>query len=165
MAGHSGRGALGLMAWPADLPTDAQVRLHRVALVFELEFAVALPALLRTCHVWLVDSPSNTSAANRIWTGEQDGPPPAPAQATLKPRLSTFLLPKTTPEAALATALDLVEDHHDESGAGPAVSEVLIIGMPLSAAVVAILAHWGYTEVQGVSMGTLALRPSRRADE
>lgn len=130
--------------------------LDRVAVVFDPTFAAALPALLDTCHVWLVDSPENTAAARRHWA-EHPRKPGEPADL-LATELSTFKQMGPTPEAALDAVLELVEDHHGEFSGGPEVREVLIAGTPVTDGMAATLDEWGYVARTGLPEGTLASR-------
>ena len=59
------------------------------------------------------------------------------------------------PEQALDMALELVEDHHGEFAHDPPLSEVLIVGLDPTNAVLGVLREWGFIEIQSSVEGLL----------
>lgn len=126
---------------------------HRVAVVFDQAFQTSVPSLACRCHVWLVDSAENTAAAQEYWRQNTIG------SDDLTSGVTTFARVHNLPNEALASALELVEDHHGELVQAPPLGQVLVIGLDSTERVRAVLEDWGYSDVKTTDEGLLATRP------
>jgi hypothetical protein len=124
-------------------------RHHRVAIVFDEHASTLLLALADRCHVWLVESEENAKAAQSYWARSRA------EDSELASGVTTFARGAGMPEQALDMALELVEDHHGEFAHDPPLSEVLIVGLDPTNAVLGVLREWGFIEIQSSVEGLL----------
>ena len=125
---------------------------HWVAVVFDEDARNFLTSLAQRCHVWLVASDKNTDSARLYWDRA------APVEDALASGVTVFERKEGQPAAALATVLELIEDHHGEFAHDPPLNEVLIVGLEPRDAVLAVLCEWGYVDITAVPLGILATR-------
>jgi hypothetical protein len=117
-----------------------------VAIAFGNYASTELESLARRMHVWVVGTPQNRTAAEAFWQ-KSPGAPPSEAGIT------TFTSgPNVEPLERLPSLLDTVEQHH------PALSRIELYGIERSAAVLAVLAAFGFSSIASVSGGFRACR-------
>ncbi|MFK7739555.1 MAG: hypothetical protein AB8H80_04460 [Planctomycetota bacterium] len=96
---------------------------HRVFLIFG-ELGEDLWSLSRECHVWLMSSPGNDAAAERVWS--RDDEPYTPECG-----VTTFRCDDDSP-AELLRMLVTVDQHHDEHSVDVPWSAIHVRGFQLS---------------------------------
>ncbi len=125
---------------------------HRVAVVFDEHAGAWLAALAARCHVWLVASEENQKAAQDGWQTA------GPVADDLASGVTTFTREAQRADEALASVLELVEDHHGEFAHDPPVDEILVVGLEPTDAVSSVLRDWGYTSIHIDAEGLSARR-------
>jgi hypothetical protein len=112
---------------------------HTVAIVLKADFGEAVLDLARRQHVWLVESPVNTAAANSFWNSDTSTGDP------LASGITTFKRPPGTVHEALAVIVESVDEHHGEYAHDPSVDRLLVYGVGLDADVQECLSEWGFS--------------------
>jgi hypothetical protein len=125
---------------------------HRVFLVVDREYGERLSELARTGPVWIVDTPNNRVAAQRIWAIR--------ATSTHLDGVTTF---KTgddcSCEDALINELDTIDLHHGTYSANPPYTVLEVIGAVMSERLTTELAEFGFDEFEATAEGFRAVRP------
>ncbi len=125
---------------------------YRVYMVLNREYGDRLFDLARTGPVWIVDTPLNRTAAQRIWTvdpnrGHLDG-------------VTTFETgDDSSPEDSLINELDTIDLHHGTYSADPPYTVLEVIGAGMSERVKTGLSEFGFNEFQSTTEGFRAVRP------
>jgi hypothetical protein len=122
---------------------------HRVAIVLDPDYGERVIALARECHVWLVHSALNDTAAATVWRDSSG--------YSLEEGITTFT-PAETPQASFVVVLDLVEVHHGENEHDPPVSVLDVIGLEPSAAAIDELDAYGFRDIETSKNGFVARR-------
>jgi hypothetical protein len=104
-----------------------------VRVVVDREFGERLEALPRAVPVWIVDSPANTAAAQRI--REEYSDPNAAGITTFRAYLGK------SPERLFLSVIATVDLHHGESSQDPPYTAIEVIGGAPTAAIHARLAE------------------------
>ncbi len=118
-----------------------------VAIVLVPDFATEVEALVRQMPVWLIDTPPNRAAAERLWRGS--------------PALDLTLFSATAGESAeevCAGIIGTVELHHGPHSRDPPCEAIEVIGATVSPLVRAALSAEGYPLVAERLGGFVATR-------
>jgi len=127
-----------------------------VALVLEPEFGERLFGLAARVPVWIVDTPTNHTAAQTYWV-EHPGQPHTEGVTTFKVERSA------SPEAWCAEVLSDIDLHHGESSHDPAYSAVEVFGTTLTAALREGFKDYGMAEFEERPGGFVAKKATAAA--
>jgi len=107
------------------------------------EYEIAeLESLATQMHVWVVGTPRNRFAAEAFWKKITKGEPRSGVGVT------TFISgPNVEPTERLPSLLETVREHH------PALDRIVLYGIDRSAAVLGVLAIFGFRSTTSVSGG------------
>jgi hypothetical protein len=123
---------------------------HRVAIVVDPAFGARLDALAERLHVWVADTPTNRSAAERLWRLH----PPTGTSRDLERGVTTFNVePSHSPEQWCAAIVGTVDEHHGGFAHNPPVSELEVYGAPPTPEVRAAFAAYGFDEIAATPGG------------
>jgi hypothetical protein len=128
---------------------------HQVAIIFEAEYGDKVADLAERMHVWVVDTPPNRSAAERLW---QSNPEPR-----MDAGVTTFADSGASLDAQFDELITLVEDHHGWYAHQPPVTMIRCIGVPLTARVRESLSVYGYDSIVQQADCFIAIRPLEAA--
>jgi len=125
---------------------------YRVFVVVDREYGERLSELARTGPVWIVDTPNNRAAAQKIWAAD--------ANRSHLEGVTTF---KTgddcSCEDTLINELDTIDLHHGSYSADPPYTVLEVIGAVMSERVKTELSQFGFGEFQATAEGFRAMRP------
>jgi len=125
---------------------------YRVFVVVDREYGERLSDLARTDPVWIVDTPNNRAAAQKIWAVH--------ANRSHLDGVTTF---KTgddcSREDTLINELDTIDLHHGTYSANPPYTVLEVIGVVMSERVKAELSEFGFDEFEATAEGFRATRP------
>ena len=124
---------------------------YRVFLVLEKECGEHLRELLRTGPVWVVDTPTNRVAAQKIWAERPDG--------THLEGVTTFKSSADCAEDALLEQLGTIDLQHGPYSADPPYTVLECIGASATERLKRELGQYGFNEFQPTSTGFRAIRP------
>jgi hypothetical protein len=127
-----------------------------VVVVVDREYGERLCELARRGAVWIIDTPVNHAAAQKIWNecpnaGHLDG-------------VTVFKSEASTTENALLDELDTIDVHHGSYSADPPYTVLEVIGTLLTERVKAELGQYGFDEFYSTRTGFRAVRPVRVAE-
>jgi hypothetical protein len=124
---------------------------YRVGLVLHEDYSSGLPDLAGRMPVWVVDTPSNRKAAQRIWASR-------PGQSHLT-GLTTFKVAadSSAVERCLGE-LGTIDLHHGEYSASPPYSELEVFGVALTEDVKRGFIEAGFTRFEVTEDGFIAFR-------
>lgn len=126
-----------------------------VRVVVDPEFGERLEALPRAVPVWIVESPGNTAAAQRIREEYSD-----PCDAGI----TTFrAYPGTSPERLFLGELATIDLHHGELSQTPPYTAIEVIGCAPTAAIHARLAEFGLAVERFTEEGFVASCEARQS--
>ncbi len=125
---------------------------HRVLVILDREYGDRLANLDCSGPVWIVDTPRNRKAAEKIWTvkpkvAHLDG------VTTFKIDISDSL------EANLIDEMDTIDLHHGIHSSDPAYTILEIIGTQATERIKAELARYDFHEFLATDQGFVAKRP------
>jgi hypothetical protein len=124
---------------------------YRVFVVLDREYGESLSELAASGPVWIVDTPTNRDAAQRIWTAD-------PNRSHLDGITTFKTADASSPETALIEQLDTIDLHHGTYSANPPYTVLEIIGTTISERTRAELSQFGFDQFQGTAEGFRALR-------
>jgi hypothetical protein len=134
---------------------------YRVRVVVDASFGERLATLPAHDPVWIIDSPSNTPVAHRLWK-ERPAANHLTGITTFKPRSAS------SPEDELLAQLNTIDLHHGQYSANPPYSIIEVIGCPPSERVRAAFAEFGFGVDSISSDGFIAIyhdiQPGAAAD-
>jgi hypothetical protein len=122
-----------------------------VFVVVDKQYGERLRELVRTGPVWVVDTPTNRSAAEKLWAERPD--------ASHLEGVTIYKSSATSPEDALLEELDTIDLHHGAYSADPPYTILEAIGASATEKVKAELAHYGFNQIFPTSAGFRAIRP------
>jgi hypothetical protein len=98
---------------------------YRVFVVVDREYGERLSELARTGPVWVVDTPNNRAAAQKIWAVD--------ANRSHLNGVTTFKTGEDcSPEDTLINELDTIDLHHGTYSANPPYTVLEVIGAVMS---------------------------------
>lgn len=125
---------------------------YPVTVILDRAYGERLLALPVGTAVWIVDTPPNRAAAQRLW-----------AQHTSDSHLDGVTTFKTREEASaeemLLGKLDTIDLHHGTYSAQPPYTVVEVIGAAITERVKAAMSAFGFTDFQTTALGFRAVRP------
>lgn len=122
---------------------------HRLFIVLEQEFGDRLLELNRSGPVWIVDTPVNRAAAERVWSAN-------PNCAHLD-GVTTFKIDVShSAEDNLINELDTIDLHHGIYSANPVSTILEVIGIQPSQRIKDELSQYGFSEFQLRETGFIA---------
>jgi hypothetical protein len=128
--------------------TDA----YRVVVVLDREYGDRLSALAKAGPVWIVDTPLNRSAAQKIWAVD--------ANRSHLDGVTTFKTgDDNSPEDSLLNELDTIDLHHGTYSADPPYTVLEVVGAEINERVKTGLSEFGFNEFQTTANGFRAVRP------
>src|SRR5437016_5660708 len=115
---------------------------YQVSLVLDPDAGVALDGIAADGPTWVLHSPANRAACERLWrAGREAG---APLDLTL------FTSPvHVDTEAEWGCILDNLETHHGQDSHVPPLESIRVIGASVSFAARRVLATYGYEVLAG----------------
>ena len=123
-----------------------------VIVVVDREYGERLPELTISGPVWIVDSPANRSAAQKIWSE-------LPNQNHLDGVTVFKSSEDRSAEDSLLDQLDTIDLHHGTYSADPPYTVLESVGVPESERIRKELARFGFNEIHAKSTGFRAVRP------
>jgi hypothetical protein len=124
---------------------------YRVFVVLDREYAERLSEVAAAGPVWIVDTPTNRAAAQRIWAAD-------PNRSHLDGITTFKTADESSPETALIEQLDTIDLHHGTYSASPPYTVLEIIGTTISERTQAELSRFGFDQFQGTAEGFRAVR-------
>ena len=125
---------------------------YRVFIVLDREYGDRLSELARSGPVWIVDTPLNRAAAQKIWTVDVN-------RSHLE-GVTTFKMGDgSSPQDAFINELDTIDLHHGTYSADPPYTVLEVIGTPISERIKAELSRFGFDEFQATVEGFHTVRP------
>lgn len=125
---------------------------YKVYVVVEREFGEKLSKLATGVPVWIVDTPLNTAAAQRLRKGRK-------TEDHLS-GITTFKGSESlSAEDLLVSQLDAIDLHHGTYSASPPYTILEVFGVPLGDRIKAELSEFGFNEFDITSTGFCAVRP------
>jgi hypothetical protein len=138
--------------WMLHRPEKRNATQHAVAIVVDRDFSTRLNDLAEWVHVWVIDTPENRVATERVW--ERTG-----RQYSFERGVTTFISNiSDEPERNAAGILATVEEHHGVERHDPPCCRIEVFGAKPEASVRAAFEAWGYTELKPTAGGFVALR-------
>jgi hypothetical protein len=125
---------------------------YKVYIVVDREFGERLNMLEKGVPVWIVDTPANKAAAQRVWQKLPD-----PDHLTGVTTFRAFA-PATSSELLLAE-IDTIDLHHGTYSADPPYTVLEVIGAPLTEEIRNSLSVYGFSEFTETAAGFTAMRP------
>jgi len=123
---------------------------RRVRIILDPDFGERLALLPPGEPAWVVESQLNTPAAERLWRER-------PAESHLS-GVTTFRPGRQPPEDGFIDLFPTVDLHHGRHSTDRPYDGVQVHGVPLSPAVRAALAEFGFTEFRPTADGFVATR-------
>lgn len=140
------------MPTPTSAPTPPNPSvIHSVALVVDRAFGDRLSALARRLHVWVVDSPLNRPARDRVWSESPE--------YVLESGATIFADDGNAPDLLAARILGDVELHHGQYSHSPPLSRIELYGTRLTPALQDALHDLGFASFEDTADGFIAVRP------
>jgi len=125
---------------------------YRVFVVVDREYRERLGKLAQTARVWIVDTPTNRTVAQKIWAAN-------PSRSHLD-GLTTFKFGEaSSSEDILINELDAIDLHHGLYSANPPYTVLEVIGTGITARLKAELSDFGFDDFQETDQGFRAMRP------
>jgi hypothetical protein len=123
---------------------------HCVFVVVDREYGERVCELVRTGPVWVVDTPTNRSAAQKVWAERPD--------ASHLEGVTTFKSEASSPEDVLIRELDTIDLHHGVYSADPQYTILEVVGASVTERVKTELAQYGFDEFCATATGFRAIR-------
>ena len=125
---------------------------YKVYVVVDRAFGERLDMLEKGVPVWIVDTPTNKTAAQRVWQRLPD--------ANHLTGVTTFSDSGSATSAELLLAeIDTIDLHHGTYSADPPYTVLEVIGTPLTGEIKDALSAYGFDEFRENSRGFTATRP------
>jgi hypothetical protein len=124
---------------------------YGVFVVVDREYGERLCELARRGAVWIIDTPLNHAAAQKIWSERPN--------ANHLEGVTTFKSVASSPENALLNELDTIDLHHGSYSADPPYTVLEVIGASVTESVKAELRQYGFDEFCSTATGFRAVRP------
>lgn len=124
---------------------------YRISVVVDREYGAQLADLAQTGPVWIVDTPPNRAAAERIWAA-------APRLSHLQGVTTFKFAPESSDQDILMSQLNTIDLHHSEYSSDPPYTILEIIGTHLTSRLKAELSEFGFHEFEETSYGFRAVR-------
>lgn len=126
-------------------------RIYKVIVILIPDFGERLSALPVGVPVWIVDTPTNTSVAHRLWKE-------SPSENHLT-GITTFKFdPNSSHEDILLDEMGTIDLHHGPFSANPPYMQIQVLGTAITDIVRQALAHYGFDEFEEVADGFEATR-------
>jgi hypothetical protein len=123
---------------------------YKVVVVVDPVFGNRLSDITRGVPVWIVDTPVNRAAAERMWAQR-------PGESHLT-GITIFKAPADSGEEALLAEIDTIDLHHRAYSASPPYSILEVIGASLTDRIKNKLRKYGFEEFHSSSRGFIAVR-------
>ncbi len=124
---------------------------YRVFVVVDRDYSEHLAELAQNGPVWIVDTPANRTAAQKVWAGD-------PSRNRLD-GITTFKFPEdSSSEDILIDELDTIDLHHGTYSANPPYTIVEVIGTALSHKIKGKFAEFGVDQFEPTALGFRAVR-------
>jgi hypothetical protein len=142
---------------PCDqMESEANERVHGVAIVVDEDFGDRLSTLASRLHVWLIDTPMNRAAASAVWQNGVHG-------QSLETGVTTFKVEHlSAPDQIVASMLGTVDDHHGHYSHEPPWSLLEVYGAEPTPILSAALLEFGFTNIARIA--DKEFRASRSAE-
>lgn len=125
---------------------------YAVVIVVDREYGDRLSELPPNFPVWIVNTPSNRAAAERVWANRPDG--------SHLVSVTTFNCREgASAEQALVDEFDTIDLHHGTYSSEPPYTGVEVIGTQLSDTIRTELSEYGFNEFHSTAEGFRAVRP------
>src|ERR1019366_3909839 len=124
---------------------------YRVFVVVDKEYGERICELARTGPAWIIDTPVNRAAAQKMWAERP--------HASHLDGVTTFKSQASVPEDALVNELDMIDLHHGCYSADPPYTVLEVVGASATESVKAELGQYGFNEFCSTTAGFLAVRP------
>jgi hypothetical protein len=125
---------------------------YRVFVVLDRNYGERVSDLVQAGAVWVVDTPLNRSAAQKVWADE-------PNRDHLD-GVTTFKFGEdSSPEDILINELDTIDEHHGIYSANPPYTVLEAIGTSISERPRSKLSQFGFNQFETTSKGFRAVRP------
>jgi hypothetical protein len=125
---------------------------YRVFVVLDREYGERLSELTQKEPVWIVDTPLNRAAAQKIWTAY-------PNRSHLD-GVTTFKFGEdSSPEDILINELDTIDVHHGTYSANPPYTVLEVIGTAINGRLKTELSQFGFDDFRETPNGFRAVRP------
>ena len=133
------------------MATDANKRVHEVALVVDPAFGDKLVDLADRLHVWVIDTPANRTAAELARKGSREH--------SLERGITTFRADAARPpEEIVVASFSDIELHHGEYSHDPPWSVLEVYGTAVTEAISAALEKFGFAVAEAHEDGFRAVR-------
>lgn len=124
---------------------------YKVYVVVDPSFGERLATLPEDTPVWIVDTPTNSAVAHRLWKVR------TPNHLT---GITTFQVDlSSSPDANLIAKLDMIDLHHGPFSADPPYSQLEVFGTRLSNEIRTELSRYGFIEFEVTPEGFRCSRP------
>jgi hypothetical protein len=125
---------------------------YRVLVVLDRDYGEGLSTLVQRGPVWIVDTPSNRAAAEKIWAAD-------PNRSHLD-GVTTFKFgADRSPEDIFINELETIDLHHGIYSANPPYTVIEAIGTGISEKLEGKLSELGFNQFEATAQGFRALRP------
>lgn len=128
----------------------------RVFVVLDREYGERLQGLDRSGPVWIVDTPPNRKAAEKIWTAQPDLDH-LDGVTTFKIEINDSL------EDNLIQELDTIDLHHGVHSSDQPYTILEIVGTQPTERIKGELSRHGFREFQATKQGFVAIRPRAKS--
>jgi hypothetical protein len=125
---------------------------YRVIVVLDREYGERLSQLVAQVPVWIIDTPTNCAAAQKIWATD-------PNRSHLD-GVTTFKTgSESSSEGALICELETIDLHHGSHSANPHYTVIEVIGTSISDRLKGKLSQFGFDQFEATPQGFRAIRP------
>lgn len=125
---------------------------YSVTVILDRTYGDGLLALPVGTAVWMVDTPANRAAAQRVWARRTSG--------SHLVGITTFKTREgASSEEMLLGELDTIELHHGRYSAEPPYAVLEVIGAAVTEQIKSAMSALGFTEFKGTALGFRAVRP------
>ncbi len=125
---------------------------YRVAVVVDGEYGERLYELARTGPVWIIDTPANRAAAQKLWAERPN--------VSHVEGVTTFEPHSDCAENALIAELDMIDLHHGSYSVANPYTVLEVVGASPTDKVKAELSEYGFSEFHCTEEGFRAVRLS-----
>lgn len=127
---------------------------YRVGIVADPDFGSRLSELASRMHVWIVDTPANRAAANRIWAARPSAPSLERGVTIFQSNLDD------APDQRVVAILSTVDLHHGEYSHDPPVNVLEIHGAPLTNSLRSALGDLGFASTASGDVVLASIPPA-----
>ena len=125
---------------------------YAVTVILDRTYGERLLALPAGTAVWIVDTPPNRAAAQRLWAER-------PAASHLDGITTFKSREEASAEETLLSELDTIDLHHGPFSAKLPYTVLEVIGAATTERIKAAMSAFGFTEFQSTALGFRAVRP------